>query len=716
MLCTPTSAMATTKFGFRQFNQHGHLETEYWVSTAPHTPLAARDDEIAVHFTAGTLEGLYRRNSDSKFTNPSTSSPPPPLSPLPQHNPDFVRAFNIISTGPHPHHHQVEGKAQHLPGWISKLARRPSHQSIRADPCPDTDTSGTSLDIMPADIKSAHRASTMPSSPSTPEKKPSLLKRFTNHTRRRSSVNNIHTQANGTSAPAQIPPHSPPESRPSSAAQQPSLSPKPALRQSSLTNGTASPENNRRPQSPASSNTPEIVVNAINGVREEFGDVSYPEGLTPLNSNTTKGGIKWAENFGDELPTRVRRTSSAATHTRRSSIYSRAAEGDHFIEGVDAGVGSKARRLSVHLPEVLDVEEGRLKEHFSFFALHNQKKIGEGGAAEVKLMKSKTAAGPGKDRLFAVKEFRARDPDEESIYDYERKIKSEFAISKACKHPNIVATFRLCTDGAKWFHVMQYCELGDLNDLINSKYFSVEDRNCMFKQLVRGVDYLHGRGISHRDIKSENLLVDKDGCLKIADFGTAEVFCGKHPGVSKCAVPEPIDPKETIRCCDPGWVGSRPYMAPEIYQRSGKYDPRCCDVWSVAIVYLTLAFGGNPWDAASPDCKNYQIYCSTWDEYYETYPDGELVTGRKLPRYALSKNFASLPDKHCKTLLLGMLHPDPSKRWTIKDAMESKTVEESECCQQEGYCDDIKKRQKKALHHHEPPKESKGSKGFLKAS
>lgn len=317
-------------------------------------------------------------------------------------------------------------------------------------------------------------------------------------------------------------------------------------------------------------------------------------------------------------------------------------------------------------------------------------------------MQSKTA-GSAKDKLYAVKEFREWEPDEEQEWEYVRKIKSEYAIAKSCRHPNIVETFRLCTNNNKWFHVMEYCDLGDLNDLIAAKYFSRDDRNCMFKQLMRGVDYLHSRGFAHRDLKSENLLVNSDGCLKIADFGTAEVFSGTHPGVTGCKQQALIDSHDEIRFCTPGMVGSRPYMAPEIIKHASSYDPRSVDIWSCAIVYLTLCVGGTPWESASTDVKNYNIYCHTWDEWLDKYPDGQIAEGRSLPAFVESKQFRMLDDVSTKRIIMGMLHPDPAKRWTSHDVLASKTVVEYECCQQEGYSDDIKTRQRKAAHNHIPP-------------
>lgn len=385
------------------------------------------------------------------------------------------------------------------------------------------------------------------------------------------------------------------------------------------------------------------------------------------------------------------------------------------MEGVDAGVGSKARRLSVLIPDRFEVDECKLNDHFSVLARHNKKDIGEGGAAVVRLMQSKTAGTP-QHKVLAVKEFREWDRAEESEQEYVRKIKSEYAIAKSCQNPNIVTTFRLCVADTKWFHVMEYCELGDLNDLINAGYFSQEDRGCMFKQLMRGVDYLHSRGIAHRDIKSENLLVAKDGCLKIADFGTAEVFAGTHPGLKGCRRQSLVDEDAEIRLCQPGLVGSRPYMAPEIIAHKEPYDPRGVDVWACAVVYLTLIVGGTPWDCASNEIKNFNIFCSTWDEWLAQFPDGEIKKGRKLPRFAYTKQFQGIGADGERHMVMGMMHPEPAKRWSARDVVECKEVKEAPCCQQPGWSegDDVRDRQRKVMHNHVPPAR-RGKGGAFKA-
>ncbi|KAM0718574.1 hypothetical protein Q7P37_005644 [Cladosporium fusiforme] len=446
------------------------------------------------------------------------------------------------------------------------------------------------------------------------------------------------------------------------------------------------------------------------------GSVQTAQTSASRAGSTTR--IRFVDENGNETEEstrpRARRNSSTGTRGRRSSIYYRETEDGDYAEGVDAGVGSKARRLSVLIPDQMVVDECRLEEHFNALSRMNKKKIGEGGAAEVQIMKSKTASTDSK--VFAVKEFRPWDSEEETQKDYIRKIQSEYAISKSCDHPNIVSTFHLCKSGQTWYHVMQFCDLGDLNDLIMKRYMTPELRDCMFKQLVRGVDYLHSRGIAHRDLKSENLLVTHDGCLKIADFGTSEVFCGVHPGVRNCRRPSIVAEEEPIRLCKPGMVGSTPYMAPEIISRQQDYDPRCVDVWSCAIVYLSLYFVGTPWEVASPDCKAYAVFNESWDEFLANRPgnDGRIGKDGPLPKIAHSKKFAIGP----RHMILGMLHPDPERRWKIGDAVDVVSDRNPElggpwpCCQQAGYSDDIKTREKKVRHDHIPPDKKKKNGDF----
>ena len=491
------------------------------------------------------------------------------------------------------------------------------------------------------------RQSTLPTSPRA-EKKPGFFKRHLAVHRRKSSV----SFPNGPPSPeAQVHPANNAIKRASIASQH-------------STKVTAPVEPEEEPQL-----GDELTRASSDGTAHSEDDVEEEESKDLKHS---KGGVKFAPGFEQSEEPRARRASSP--NGRRSSIYTRGDSGRYSL-GVDAGVGTKARQLSIHVPDELEVDECPLEEHFSLFSRLNKKNIGEGGAAIVQLMKS-TSAGNNKEKLFAVKEFRPQETEDETEAEYRRKIKSEYAIAKSCEHPNIVDTYRLCYADKQqrlFYHVMQYCDQGDLTDMLNMGFFSREDRDCMFKQLLRGVDYLHSRGIAHRDIKSENLLIDKNGCLKIADFGTSEVFCGKHPGLRNCRRPSIIKEGDEIRLCKPGLVGSRPYMAPEILKHDADYDPRAIDVWSCGVVYLTLIVGGTPWQAATVDIKNYGRFMESWDRYCERFEDAEIQQERPLPRLC---NYASIQEtrrpghqtSHSRHATPGSSETHNSKRSTgVKD-------------------------------------------------
>jgi protein-serine/threonine kinase len=206
------------------------------------------------------------------------------------------------------------------------------------------------------------------------------------------------------------------------------------------------------------------------------------------------------------------------------------------------------------------------------------KKCGEGVSAIVKVMHK--IEGP-RSSLYAVKEFRKRgkaEPREE----YLEKVNSEYCISKSLNHPNIVVTEDLCISNSnRWCHVMEYCAGGDLFGLIERGFMRETEKLCCFKQLLRGVSYLHDRGVAHRDLKPENLLVTLDGHLKITDFGVSEVFCGKHPGAA--GIKHGMD-MTAVRLSNPGIVGSAPYISPEVQNKDGTYKRVDIDP------FLTISF------------------------------------------------------------------------------------------------------------------------------
>lgn len=392
-------------------------------------------------------------------------------------------------------------------------------------------------------------------------------------------------------------------------------------------------------------------------------------------------GIKFV---GRDGTSRARRAASFdAGRPDRHHGHHEATPDTYWPHLPDAGTGTKARRISISLPDDFTVDIGELMRDFEYQSKllgRHGRHLGKGAASKVTLMARKGFPG----ELYAVKEFRGKSKSETKD-EYEKKIKSEYSIAKSLHHPNIVETISLCTDHGRWNHVMEYCAEGDLYNLVKRKYLSDEsrqtDRHCLFKQLIQGIHYLHSHGIAHRDIKLENLLITKDSKLKITDFGVSEVFCGTHPGLREAGGQCGINMDHDNRLCAPGICGSMPYIAPEVLAKKDKYDPRGLDVWGSAIVALTFLFAGPIWDKAVPGRQCYDSLANGWDQWNKAHENiTEEIPDDDYP-YAVPFNMINPPA--LRKLLLRMLNPDPVKRLTISEVYNHRWVKRIECCQPE---------------------------------
>ncbi|KAI8344081.1 kinase-like domain-containing protein [Chlamydoabsidia padenii] len=211
--------------------------------------------------------------------------------------------------------------------------------------------------------------------------------------------------------------------------------------------------------------------------------------------------------------------------------------------------------------------------------------IGRGAFGVVRVVHKKETAGT-KEQLYAVKEFRKR--SSEMTSSYVKRLTSEFCIGSSLKHTNIIEILDLLplTDTSLVYcQVMGYCDGGDLFHLIYesscTRGLELVEANCLFKQLIRGVDYMHRNGIAHRDLKPENLLLTSTGCLKISDFGSAACFLQHDANIIKSH----------------GLVGSEPYIAPEEFTQE-EYDARKVDIWSCGIIYMAMRTGSHLWRVA----------------------------------------------------------------------------------------------------------------------
>jgi len=175
------------------------------------------------------------------------------------------------------------------------------------------------------------------------------------------------------------------------------------------------------------------------------------------------------------------------------------------------------------------------------------------------------------------------------------------------QHPNIVKYKGFVKTREYLNIILEYCENGSLQHIC--KRFGKFPENLVgvyISQVLEGLMYLHDQGVIHRDIKGANILTNKDGTVKLADFGVASAS-----GVNDGAV-----------------VGSPYWMAPEVIEQFGATT--ASDIWSVGCVVIELLDGQPPYhqlkpmpalfrivqddcppipDGASPIVKDFLLHC-----------------------------------------------------------------------------------------------------------
>jgi 5'-AMP-activated protein kinase catalytic alpha subunit len=200
----------------------------------------------------------------------------------------------------------------------------------------------------------------------------------------------------------------------------------------------------------------------------------------------------------------------------------------------------------------------------------------------------------------------------------------EVTIFSSLDHPRVVKFYKLLHDDQLIYLVIEYCELGTMETAILKQQGCGEFHAAHFvQQVLQGIHYLHFRGIAHRDLKPQNILVDHGFNLKLADFGFAiNVDSGLR----------------STRC------GSPVFAAPEVIAGQ-TYDPKCADMWSLGVIVFLLATGNLPWENVTNAATLFF----------------DIQTAKYHIPENLSKNFANF--------IGGLMQPQPKLRFTAEQAL-----------------------------------------------
>jgi serum/glucocorticoid-regulated kinase 2 len=235
--------------------------------------------------------------------------------------------------------------------------------------------------------------------------------------------------------------------------------------------------------------------------------------------------------------------------------------------------------------------------------------IGKGSYAKVVLVKKKDTG-----EIMALKILKKEMVERRK---QEEHVKTEREVLAHVVHPFIAKLHYAFQNEKKLYFALEYCPGGELFNLLQKrKYFTEDQARFYVAQMVLAIEFLHAKDFIYRDLKPENVLLDRQGYIRITDFGLSKgnIKSGKDAR-SVCGTPE--------------------YLAPEVILRQG--HGKAVDWWTVGCIIYELLTGLPP---------------------YYTSDREELFDRIKLSSVKYPSNFST----SVKDLLTGLFQKDPEKR------------------------------------------------------
>lgn len=171
---------------------------------------------------------------------------------------------------------------------------------------------------------------------------------------------------------------------------------------------------------------------------------------------------------------------------------------------------------------------------------------------------------------------------EKTSNDYRNKfLPRELYTLRRLRHPNIIFIYDILTFGQRIYIFMDLADGGDILDYLKANGPIAEQKaKEWFKQTCDALRYVHHYGIVHRDLKSENILLDRAGYAKLTDFGFSRVCYESRTG---------------RRVMSETYCGSAAYVAPEVL-KAVPYNPMLADCWSMGVVLYVMVNNALPFE------------------------------------------------------------------------------------------------------------------------
>ncbi|EEA04861.1 cell division protein kinase 2, putative [Cryptosporidium muris RN66] len=273
-------------------------------------------------------------------------------------------------------------------------------------------------------------------------------------------------------------------------------------------------------------------------------------------------------------------------------------------------------------------------------------KVGEGTYGVV--YKAQDTQG----RIVALKRIRLEAEDEGIPSTAIREI----SLLKELHHPNIVRLCDVMHSERRLTLVFEFMEK-DLKKILDANSHGLEPKlvQSYLYQLLRGAAHCHQHRILHRDLKPQNLLINNDGALKLADFGLARAF----------GIPVRSYTHEVVTL----W-----YRAPDVLMGSKKYSTSV-DIWSIGCIFAEMSNGKPLFPGTSDEDQLLKIFSVLGTPNPTIWPQVQelpLWKQRTFQTFEAKQWSSVVPnlDSAGIDLLSKMLMFDPNKRITAQDAMQ----------------------------------------------